>query len=61
MAQEIAVIIILAAVVIYVGYKIYRLSRDRGKSPCDDCEGCALKNQLKGSKFDGKRCEINNI
>ncbi|MDR3266974.1 MAG: FeoB-associated Cys-rich membrane protein [Tannerella sp.] len=54
MAQEITVIIILAAVIIYVGFKIYNSLKGRGKSPCDDCEGCALKEQLKGSKFDCK-------
>jgi hypothetical protein len=54
MAQEITVIIILSAAAIYAGYKIYRSLKGRGKSPCDDCEGCALKNRLKDSTFDCK-------
>jgi hypothetical protein len=54
MVQEIAVVIILAAVVIYAGYKVYRLMKGKEKSPCDGCEGCALKKQLKGAAFDCK-------
>jgi hypothetical protein len=54
MIQEIAVTIILAAVMIYVGYNIHKSLKGRGKSPCDDCEGCILKKQLKDAKIDCK-------
>jgi hypothetical protein len=47
MIQEIAVAIILAAVVIYVGYKVCKLLKGKRKSPCDDCEGCALKDDCR--------------
>jgi hypothetical protein len=51
---EITVIITLATVMGYAGIKVYNLLKSNGKSPCDNCEGCALKEQLKSSKFDGK-------
>jgi hypothetical protein len=50
MIQEIAVAIILTAVVVFIGYKIYNSQKGKKKSPCDDCEGCALKEQLKHFK-----------
>jgi hypothetical protein len=54
MAQEITVIVILAAVIIYVGFITYNSLKGRRKSPCDDCDGCALKEQLKGTKINCK-------
>ncbi|MDR2145569.1 MAG: FeoB-associated Cys-rich membrane protein [Tannerella sp.] len=52
MIQEITVIIILVVVVVFVGYKGYYLLFPGRKSPCGDCTGCALKEELKGAKFD---------
>ena len=49
MWQEIAVIIIVILTVGYIIYKTYHYFI-KPPSPCDDCDGCALKDELKGNK-----------
>ena len=49
MWQEIVIIIIALFVVCSVGYKLYRYFA-RPDSPCDGCEGCVLKDELKEKK-----------
>jgi len=46
--QYILTFIIVGIAVVYAGYMIYRrFSKKRRTSPCDDCEGCALKESFK--------------
>jgi len=54
MWQEIVIIIIAILVVCSVGYKLYCYFT-KPASPCDDCNGCALKDELKKKNFD---CDI---
>jgi len=53
MWQEIAIIIIAIAVVGYTGYKVIVLFK-KPISPCDKCDGCPLKEQVKGKSIDCK-------
>ncbi|MBK5203561.1 MAG: hypothetical protein JJE45_07580 [Prolixibacteraceae bacterium] len=43
MIQNIIIYIILICVVIFIAYKVFRSFKTRGKSLCDDCGGCELK------------------
>ena len=53
MWQEIILIIIAVIVMVCVGYKLYRFFT-KPYSPCDDCIGCSLKDQVKD---EGDDCE----
>lgn len=47
MWQEIAIIIVGIAALVYVGVKVYRfITRPKDSSPCSGCSGCSLKNQV---------------
>lgn len=51
MWQEIAIICIAIAVVIYLGYKTYRIFiRPKDNNPCKGCCGCSLKNQVQKNR-----------
>lgn len=45
--QSILVLIIVCLCIVYAGKKIYAQITGKGKSPCDGCAGCSLKNQIK--------------
>lgn len=45
--QSILVLIIVCLCIVYAGKKIYAQITGKGKSPCDGCAGCNLKNQIK--------------
>ena len=51
MWQEITLIIIAIFAVVCVGYKLYRFFT-KPFSPCDDCCGCALKEDIKNKGYD---------
>jgi hypothetical protein len=53
MWQEIIIVIIAVLVAGSVGYKIWRYFT-KSASPCDNCTGCLLREQLKNKKT-GKR------
>ncbi|WP_363318001.1 FeoB-associated Cys-rich membrane protein [uncultured Bacteroides sp.] len=42
--QTIIIGIIITMCVVFIGLRIYRLLSGKGKSACDSCTGCALKN-----------------
>lgn len=42
--QTIIIGIIIILCMYFVGLRIYRLLSGKGKSACDSCAGCALKN-----------------
>ncbi|MBM6960364.1 FeoB-associated Cys-rich membrane protein [Bacteroides caecigallinarum] len=42
--QTVIISIIIILCVVFVGLRIYRLLSGKGKSACDSCTGCALKN-----------------
>jgi hypothetical protein len=50
MWQDMAIIAIAIVVAGYLGYKIYCFFFTKPSSPCDDCAGCSLKEQLKNKK-----------
>ena len=45
MWQEIVIIIIAVLVVVSIGYRLYCYF-SKSTSPCDDCSGCVLKEEL---------------
>ncbi len=42
--QTVIIGIIIILCVVFVGLRIYRLLSGKGKSACDSCAGCTLKN-----------------
>ncbi|MBP3519467.1 MAG: FeoB-associated Cys-rich membrane protein [Parabacteroides sp.] len=57
MWQEIAVLIIGLIVILYIGWKLYRLlAHPTGTdNPCHGCPGCALKDKANAPDFHPKR------
>jgi hypothetical protein len=49
MWQDIAIITIAIVVIGYLGHRIY-VFFTKPVSPCDNCVGCSLKEQLKNKK-----------
>ena len=58
MIQNIIIYIILICVVIYIAYKVFRSFKTKGKSLCDDCGGCELKELKK--EIERKSCKNHN-
>jgi len=58
MIQNIIIYIILICVVIYIAYKVFRSFKTKGKSLCDDCGGCELKELKKD--IERKSCKDHN-
>jgi hypothetical protein len=54
MLQGIAATIILAAAIIYAGYKICAQIIRKRKSHCEHCQGCAWKERSKCASLQGK-------
>jgi hypothetical protein len=49
--QNILAFALVGMAVVYVIYSLYRRFFSKKKtSPCDDCEGCALKEQMREKK-----------
>jgi hypothetical protein len=48
MIQNIIVVLLVSAAVVFVGYSVYRSVRpgNKSKSACGGCTGCELKNSI---------------